>query len=258
MARNAIPISTADKVKVTPIRQKRVLGNLASPQRSPPDRVGEAAPPLPIELDDTAQPRLMGGSNSETKPIRSQPDAEVGEGRDGGKILDIWDESVGQGNSTGTREADEATQGLEAVRGDVEHASATPMRQKRFFKDLSPLPISPPDSGDGAISPLQGGSEGRHLSMLPSVFDSSGKEPAARDLDVEAAGVSEEGGRLPDIEVAHVGQGDGEREMVSSETITVLDGGAGGMPTAMNRRLPDDWATMSKSQRNRWSRRQNK
>jgi len=52
--------------------------------------------------------------------------------------------------------------------------------------------------------------------MLPSVFDSSGKELAARDLDVEAAGVSEEGGRLPGIGDAYAGQGDGDGAKVLS------------------------------------------
>jgi len=74
------------------------------------------------------------------------------------------------------------------------------------------------DSSDGPISPLQGGSEDRYLPYLPtlpSVFDRGGKELAARDLDVET-GVSEERGRLPDIEVAHEGRSDGDRAAISS------------------------------------------
>ena len=110
----------------------------------------------------------------------------------------------------------EATQGLEFGHGDGEHASVTPLRQKRFFKDLSPPKMSPPDSSDGPISPLQGGSEDRYLPTLPSVFGRGGKELAARDLDVEA-GVSEEGGRIPDIEVAHAGQGDVGKAAISSD-----------------------------------------
>ena len=85
--------------------------------------------------------------------------------------------------------------------------------------------MSPPDSSDGPISPLQGGSEDRYLPTLPSVFGRGGKELAARDLDVEA-GVSEEGGRIPDIEVAHAGQGDGDRVAVSSVVAAVSDGEA--------------------------------
>ena len=91
-----------------------------------------------------------------------------------------------------------------------EHASVTPLRQKRFFKDLSPPQMSPPDSGDGVISPLQGGSEGRHQSTFPSVFDSGRKESAARDPDVEA-GASEERGRVLGIGDVHTGQGDGDK-----------------------------------------------
>ena len=47
---------------------------------------------------------------------------------------------------------DEASGLLEFGHGDGEHASVTPLRQKRFFKDLSPPKMSPPDSSDGPIS----------------------------------------------------------------------------------------------------------
>ena len=87
--------------------------------------------------------------------------------------------------------------------------------------------MSPPDSSDGPISPLQGGSEDRYLPMLPSVFGRGGKELEARDLDVEA-GVSEEGGRIPDIEVAHVGQGDGGKATVASGVIVLPQGDVAG------------------------------
>ena len=46
--------------------------------------------------------------------------------------------------------------------------------------------------------------------MLPSVFDSSEKESAARDLDVEV-GVNEESGRLPGVWDAHAGGKRGRR-----------------------------------------------
>ena len=222
--------------------------------------MGEAVPPLPIELEDMAQPKLSGGSNcSEAKPGRSQPGVEVDAGRDGGNVLDIWGEYVGQGDGTGTREADEATQGLEAVRGDVEHASATPMRQKRFFKDLSPLVLSPPDSGDGVISPLQGGAEGRHVSRLPSVFDNGRTESAAGDLDVEA-GMDEANGRLPNTGGAQAGQGDGDGAAVVSEGSTKSggmadwDGESESVTTAVRLHpdQPENWSSLSKSQQRHW------
>ena len=109
--------------------------------------------------------------------------------------------------------------------------------------------MSPPDSGDGVISPLKGGSEGRHQSTLPPVLDSGRKESAARDLDVEA-GVSEEGGRIPDIEVAHAGQGDGDGAAVLSEEVRVPDDPEDGAGEWQE--MPADWGTMTKSQRRTW------
>ena len=147
-------------------------------------------------------------------------DSEVGN-----KEFDVRDEYKGQDDGTAVGAAGEATQGIEFGHGHGEHASVTPLRQKRFFKDLSPPQMSPPDSGDGVISPLKGGSEGRHQSTLPSIFDSGRKESAARDLDVET-GVSKERGRLPGIGDAHVGQGDGDRVAVSSVGAAVSDGEA--------------------------------
>ena len=116
-------------------------------------------------------------------------------------------------------------QRISPSKASKEHAPATPMRQKRFFKDLSPVLLSPPDSGDGAISPLQGGSEGRHVSTLPSVFDNGRTESAAGDLDVEA-GMDEASGRLPNTGGAYAG-------------------------------LPEsEWSQMSRTERKRWRWRQ--
>jgi hypothetical protein len=173
----------------------------------------------------------------------------------GSKEFDTLDEYKGQDDGTAAWAAGEATQGLEFGHGDGEHASVTPLRQKRFFKDLSPPKMSPPDSSDGPISPLQGGSEDRYLPTLPSVFGRGGKELAARDLDVEA-GVSEEGGRIPDIEVAHAGQGDGDGATVLSEGTAAPGGEAKEADEEtrdqQRRGLPYDGQSMTKTQRRHW------
>jgi hypothetical protein len=122
------------------------------------------------------------------------------------------------------------------------------MRQKRFFKDLSPLLLSPPDSGDGAISPLQGGSEGRHVSILPSVFDNDRTESAAGDLDVEA-GVSEEWDRLSGIGDAQAGQGEGSAAFSSEGGAKEADKET---RDQQRRDLPQDWQFMTKTQRRHW------
>ncbi len=146
-----------------------------------------------------AQSRWVSSSRgSEARLAVKDPDV-------GSKECDILDEYKGQGDGTAVWVAGEATQGLEFGHGDGEHTSVTPLRQKRLFKDLSPPQMSPPDGGDGVISPLKGGSEGRHQSTLPPVLDSGRKESAARDSDVEI-GVSEERGRLPDIWDAYAGK----------------------------------------------------
>ena len=149
---------------------------------------------------------------------------------------------------------DEASGLLEFGHGDGEHASVTPLRQKRFFKDLSPPKMSPPDSSDGPISPLQGGSEDRYLPTLPSVFDSGRKESAARDSDVET-GVSEERVRLPDIWDAHAGQGEGGAA-ISSEGTAAPGGEAKEADEEtrdqQRRGLPYDGQSMTKTQRRHW------
>jgi hypothetical protein len=151
----------------------------------------------------------------------------------------------------------EATQGLEFGHGDEEHASVTPVRQKRPFKDLSPPHMSPPDSSDGPISPLQGGSEDIYLPTLPSVFGRGGKELAARDLDVEA-GVNEESGRLPDIEVAHVGQGDGDGAAVLRIEAEVQRGEISAISGERGGRILLTWDEMSPRQRRRFRQGQKK
>ena len=65
--------------------------------------------------------------------------------------------------------------------------------------------------------------------MLPLVFDSDRTESTVRDLDAEAAGVSEEGGRLlPGIGDAYAGQDEGYKELVLSEEATEFGGATDG------------------------------
>ena len=114
-----------------------------------------------------AQPRQVCSSRSSEARLGTLAvkDPDVGS-----KESDIRDEYKGQDGGMAEWAVGEATQGLEFGHGDGEHASVTPVRQKRSFKDLSPPQMSPPDSRDGPISPLQGGSEDRYLPTLPSVF----------------------------------------------------------------------------------------
>ena len=98
-----------------------------------------------------AQPRRVCSSRgSEARLAAKDPDV-------GSKEFDIRDEYKGQDDGMAEWAVGEATQGLEFGHGDGEHASVTPVRQKRSFKDLSPPQLSPPVSSDGPISPLQGG-----------------------------------------------------------------------------------------------------
>ena len=116
---------------------------------------------IPREHKDmVAQPRQVCSSrSSEARLAVKDPDV-------GSKEFDIRDEYKGQDDGMAEWAVGEATQGLEFGHGDREHASVTPVRQKRSFKDLSPPQMSPPDSRDGPISPLQGGSEDRYRCCL--------------------------------------------------------------------------------------------
>ena len=61
---------------------------------------------------------------------------------------------------------------------------------------------------------------------------------------------SEEGGRIPDIEVAHAGQGDGDGAAVLSEEVWVPDDPEDGAGEWQE--MPADRGTMTKSQRRTW------
>jgi hypothetical protein len=157
--------------KPSSTQQQFFPGELSSSRRSLPEGGGGGAThSIPKEPEDMlAQPRrVCSPRGSEARLAVKDPDVRS-------KEFDIRDEYKGQDDGTAAWAAGEATQGLEFGHGDGEHASVTPLRQKRFFKDLSPPKMSPPDSSDGPISPLQGGSEDRYLPTLPSVFGRGGK-----------------------------------------------------------------------------------
>ena len=77
---------------------------------------------------------------------------------------------------------------------------------------------------------------------------------------VEAAGVSEERGRLPGIGDAYAGQGDDDGAKVLSEEAAVSGGvadgdgesGSGATAVRLHSDQPENWSSLSKSQQRRW------
>ena len=116
------------------------------------------------------------------------------------------------------------------------HAEATPVRQKRFFGDLSPPEISQPDREDRPCFPRE---EGLGQQTMAEVFSGSSDEGFRAATAAELGGEAGDDGKssgLPNFRGGSVGRG-------------------GGGATVVEPSKPLEWDTMTPNQRKQWSRR---
>jgi hypothetical protein len=274
--------------------QKRFFGVLAvshtsTPQRSPPDGGDKRCPPLAMVRQAVAE--FPSGGN-EAKPTTATAvdrgceasgvgisiglpnfrGGSVSQGSGGGATASR-ERAAGQQSEGTAPIAVEVAVGLAAVFGSTtveppqRHAEATPVRQKRFFGDLSPPEFSQPDREDRPCFPLAR-EEGLGQRTMAEVFSGSSEARFPAATAVELGGEAGDDGKssgLPNIRDGSVGQGVGGGATATGEAAEVQDDGDGDGGTADEataaipagksqglRTQPSNWQLMTRTQQRNW------